>query len=196
MRNHPGRVITMFQVAQLTGKAYLRSATPSIAINGFKSCGLRPVDRHVFDEHDYFACDPAEILEHVPDEVAQERRRDVENSLSVQTSSKTKNISDDDTNVTVSPYDIDPIPKVSYQKGRKTKVKQTSLIAREQYRTVLFESKKAKAFQEKRKAFGEIFQLRLNKKRRSTDGATTSAEADCQCLYCDELFLDSTSDEM
>ena len=83
MRNHPGRVITMFQVAQLTGKAYLRSATPSIAINGFKSCGLCPVDRYVFDEHEYFPCDPAEILEDVPDEDAQERRREGQNCLAV-----------------------------------------------------------------------------------------------------------------
>ncbi|KAJ4425529.1 hypothetical protein ANN_27723 [Periplaneta americana] len=36
LRNNPGRVVTQFQVSKLFGEAYLRSATPTTAINGFK----------------------------------------------------------------------------------------------------------------------------------------------------------------
>ena len=44
LRNHPGRVVTTYQVAELFTVAYTRAATPTNAINGFKKTGIWPID--------------------------------------------------------------------------------------------------------------------------------------------------------
>jgi hypothetical protein len=53
LRNHPGRVVTMFQVGELFGNAFMRAATVQTAVNAFKKTGIFPVDRHVFGDSDY-----------------------------------------------------------------------------------------------------------------------------------------------
>jgi hypothetical protein len=53
MRNNPGQVVTIYQIANLFRKAYLRAATPLIAIHGFAKTGLYPIDRHVFTDDRY-----------------------------------------------------------------------------------------------------------------------------------------------
>nr|CAH7743754.1 unnamed protein product [Callosobruchus chinensis] len=53
----PGRVVTPYQVAKLFGNAYLKAATMLTAINGFKTCGIWPVDRNVFTEADFIAAE-------------------------------------------------------------------------------------------------------------------------------------------
>ena len=40
LRQNPGRVVTLYQVARLFCEAYLRAATPLTAINSFKKCGV------------------------------------------------------------------------------------------------------------------------------------------------------------
>lgn len=42
LRNNPGRVVTIYQISKLFGKAHLRAATPTNAINGFEKTGLFP----------------------------------------------------------------------------------------------------------------------------------------------------------
>lgn len=53
LKNHPGRVVTAFQVAELVGKAYMRAATLEVAINGFRKSGIFPFDRNHFRDHDF-----------------------------------------------------------------------------------------------------------------------------------------------
>jgi len=36
----------------MVGKAYLKSATATIAANGFWKTGLFPCNHHIFDKHD------------------------------------------------------------------------------------------------------------------------------------------------
>ena len=48
LREHPGRVVTQFQIASIFGTAYLESATMTNAINGFRKSGIWTVDRSVF----------------------------------------------------------------------------------------------------------------------------------------------------
>ena len=50
LRSHAGRGITPYHVSQLLGAAYVRAATMSNAVNGFRKCGIWPCDRHVFDD--------------------------------------------------------------------------------------------------------------------------------------------------
>lgn len=63
LRNNPGRVVTIYQIGKLFGKAYLRAATPNNAIHGFEKTGLFPVNRHVFTDDMFIAADPTDQTE-------------------------------------------------------------------------------------------------------------------------------------
>lgn len=54
LRNHPGRQITIRQVGQLFGKAYLKATTPRNAISGFANTGIWPLNPNIFPD-DAFA---------------------------------------------------------------------------------------------------------------------------------------------
>jgi hypothetical protein len=61
LRSHPGRVVTLFQIASLFGASYLQVATMLIAINGFRRRGVWPLDTIVFTEADFLPADTADI---------------------------------------------------------------------------------------------------------------------------------------
>ena len=61
LRNHPGWVVTTFQVAELFGIGYTKAATAQTAINGFKKTGLFPTNRDIFEPHDFAPCQPTNI---------------------------------------------------------------------------------------------------------------------------------------
>lgn len=46
--NNPGR-----QVTRLLGEAFLDAATPPIAINGFRRCGIIQLNRNIFTDTDF-----------------------------------------------------------------------------------------------------------------------------------------------
>ena len=58
LRNHPGRVVTTFQTAELFGNAYTRAATAQTAMNGFRKTGIYPSNRDIFEPHEFAACEP------------------------------------------------------------------------------------------------------------------------------------------
>lgn len=51
--NHPGRVITQYQIAEIFGQAYEKTATMGKGVNGFRVCGIFPFNRDVFSEDDF-----------------------------------------------------------------------------------------------------------------------------------------------
>ena len=53
MVSNPGRRITHYDIAGISGKAFLRTATPDKAIKGFECCGLWPFDANIFTENDF-----------------------------------------------------------------------------------------------------------------------------------------------
>ena len=53
LRNHPGRTVTIFQMAELITLAFKKSATAQTAANGFRKTGLWPVNCDVFEAHEY-----------------------------------------------------------------------------------------------------------------------------------------------
>ena len=61
LRNYPGRVVTTFQVAELFEIAYTKAATAQTTINGFKKTGLFPINRDIFEPHDFAPCQPTNI---------------------------------------------------------------------------------------------------------------------------------------
>lgn len=60
LRNHPGRTVSTFQVAQLLTPAFQKAATAQTAANGFRKTGLWPVNRDVFEEHEFAPSEPTD----------------------------------------------------------------------------------------------------------------------------------------
>jgi hypothetical protein len=50
LKTYPCRVVTSYQIAPSMGKAYLRSATVDISVNGFRKTGIFPLQSNIFDE--------------------------------------------------------------------------------------------------------------------------------------------------
>ena len=53
LRAHPGRPFGKFQVAAAVCQAFGKAGTVNVAVNGFKKCGIWPVNEHIFEEHDF-----------------------------------------------------------------------------------------------------------------------------------------------
>nr|XP_015915036.2 uncharacterized protein LOC107445205 [Parasteatoda tepidariorum] len=69
-RSHVGRIITQYDVASLVGKAYLKAASAQNAVQGFKSSGIWPTERHIFSDADFLPAsltDRAEVIENTND---------------------------------------------------------------------------------------------------------------------------------
>lgn len=59
---HAGRIINQNDIAKLFADAYVKAATTNNAINGFKTTGLFPTNRFIFDEADFL---PASVTENL-----------------------------------------------------------------------------------------------------------------------------------
>ena len=64
LRNNPGRGLTVFQVAEISGKAFPRAASVKNITNGFRKLGIWPCGRNVFNYLDYEPSSRAII--HIP----------------------------------------------------------------------------------------------------------------------------------
>ncbi|GFO40990.1 tigger transposable element-derived protein [Plakobranchus ocellatus] len=53
MLQNPGKTISMYQLAQLGGSAFVRAATPSNITAGFRVSDMRPLDRNAFDSNEF-----------------------------------------------------------------------------------------------------------------------------------------------
>lgn len=51
LATHPGRAVTIQQVAKLYGAAFLKAAGMRTAVNGFKQTGIYPLNRNIFPDH-------------------------------------------------------------------------------------------------------------------------------------------------
>ncbi|CAK1549453.1 unnamed protein product [Leptosia nina] len=106
LRDHPGRVVTPYQVAKLFGQAYLKAATMLTAINGFRKCGVWPLDKNVFTDADFIAAETTNT-----ENLAKERLN-VENAPSTQTPAITEeNLSRPSPSVHLGQIDKGSIPE-------------------------------------------------------------------------------------
>lgn len=60
LRNHPGRSVTIYEVADLFSRAFSKAATIENAVNGFLNTGIWPYNRHVFPDHLFAPSDTTE----------------------------------------------------------------------------------------------------------------------------------------
>ncbi|XP_039446676.1 uncharacterized protein LOC120426056 [Culex pipiens pallens] len=63
LKANPGKAVTINDVSELLGDAYLRSATPKNAIVGFDKTGLWPFNRHNFKLEDFAAAKATDVLD-------------------------------------------------------------------------------------------------------------------------------------
>ncbi|XP_021708727.1 tigger transposable element-derived protein 6-like [Aedes aegypti] len=61
LKMNPGKVITLNEISALFGKAYLRSTSASVAVNGFNKTGIAPFNRAVFTDDDFAPADVSDI---------------------------------------------------------------------------------------------------------------------------------------
>lgn len=60
MKNHPGRTVGLYQVAQIFGRAYENAASVRNITSGFQKSGIYPFNPHIFPDDMYL---PSEITE-------------------------------------------------------------------------------------------------------------------------------------
>ena len=61
LKAHPGRPITIYNIAKLFKPAYERAASVSTACNGFRKTGLYSFNRNVFCESDFAAVEVTDV---------------------------------------------------------------------------------------------------------------------------------------
>lgn len=65
LRNNGGNVITVKQVAEIFGLAYIKATSMSTAINAFKKTGIWPLNPDVFTDVDFMAAETTNIDEEI-----------------------------------------------------------------------------------------------------------------------------------
>lgn len=86
LRSNPGLVVTIRQVAEVFGNAFVQAATMSTAVNGFRKCGIWPYNPNVFSESDFAPSLTTEIqLNDSQTSTNQEVLQDISNVTTAQT---------------------------------------------------------------------------------------------------------------
>lgn len=53
MLRHPGKSVTIYNVAECVGQAFLKALTPASIVNAFRKCGIYPFDDCIFNDEDF-----------------------------------------------------------------------------------------------------------------------------------------------
>ena len=61
LRSHPGRVVTIHQIAALFDGAYLKAAAAITAVNGFRKTGIVPFNPAIFNDADFAGSNPTQM---------------------------------------------------------------------------------------------------------------------------------------
>lgn len=80
LRN-PGRPVSIYEVGELVGVAFLKAMTPTNITNAFRKCGIFPFDRNVFVEEDFMPSlvtdRPCPVQEQISDLPSTSRQTDL-----------------------------------------------------------------------------------------------------------------------
>lgn len=200
LRNNPGRVVTQYQVSRLLGEAFLKAAMPAIAINGFKKCGIVPLNRDVFTESDFVAAETTEIsvvpLDTCPPAQEQQELLQAESqelsSLPRPTTRRPTTLHSTShgnpqpstsfptspgnpqpsTSFAVSPKEILPIPKANIVKRQsKRKRGSAAVLTSSPYKRDLQTAKEEKEDKEKRQNMKDKVKSGQNQKKKQKQGA-------------------------
>lgn len=59
------KAVTHYDIAGIFGRAYMRAQCAELAINGFKTTGIYPLNRYIFKDHDFISVSETEELNNV-----------------------------------------------------------------------------------------------------------------------------------
>lgn len=117
MMRNPGQTITIYQMGQLIGNAWLKAASPGNIISGFRVTGIWPFNKHIFGEDEFLPsavtdrpCRPTE--EKVQIDLGNNSLPEVYFENLVEQSNSTKDVAPDGACNFVSPEKIRSYPKV------------------------------------------------------------------------------------
>ncbi|XP_067931074.1 uncharacterized protein [Watersipora subatra] len=187
LRNNPGHVVSLDQVATLFGKAYIKATVPANALGGFRKSGIFPTDRGVFTDDMFEAAAPTDNTE------AYENLQGNNPIPSpVLSEPSTSALTTEGTSSHKSPEEIAPFPKKSTDtlKKRKTNRGRTAILTNEVYLTHLAEkpstsghitSKKKRTKQAKRR-------------KTPTPVSSDNDDGDVSCLYCNDSYWKGNAD--
>lgn len=82
LRNHPGRTVTHFQVAEIFKSAYIKSATVQNAQHGFAKTGICPYNANIFPEHMFAPAEVTNIVQNAENTVHDEAGPSISSTLS------------------------------------------------------------------------------------------------------------------
>lgn len=57
LRSHPRRVVTVFQISEIFGNAYVQAATMLTVINAFRKHGIWPYNQNTFMDADFISAE-------------------------------------------------------------------------------------------------------------------------------------------
>jgi len=163
---HPGRVVTLYQLAEIFGNAYGETATMSKALNAFQMCGIWPLNPNIFSDDDFLPStvtdqtvsedpqndQPLDILnmpiEFVNDEVQLNQTVEEQSTSSlivISSNISTEPIENSILQAStskiikspVSPADIIPLPKISLKRKRRAKGKKSEILSSTPYKIQL-----------------------------------------------------------
>ncbi|XP_025195696.1 tigger transposable element-derived protein 6-like [Melanaphis sacchari] len=195
LRNNPGRVVSQFQVSKLFGEAYIKAATQMTAINGFRKCGIVPLDPNIFDDSDFIAAQTTEIALIDPPiaEIAAIDPPITEISISENKTSNNQEETQPCSSFTFSPVHVTPIPKASIKARSTNRKKGTAAILTSSPYKAELEASKA-ITPPKKRLFNKKKPL-CKRQKKSKNTATNDEDSDAECPYCGGTFSQSKSNE-
>lgn len=184
LRNHPGRVVTQFQMASLFGTAYNRAATMQNAVSAFTKSGICPLNPNTFTDADFAPSQTTEISfvppttnEFSQDSLPRER------TPSPQAGTSTEGQTVSDSLSLVSPKDIMPIPHFKKNMRPSARRGKTAILTESPYKNELAD-----------KAMSSV--IKTKKGKGKGIGKKTHKEnyqEDSECLVCGEKYSQTKS---
>lgn len=212
--NHPGRVITSYQIAEIFGKAYEKTATMGKGIKGFEVCGIFPVNRNVFSDDDFLpssVTDQPLPVDNSDEDLGLQVQIPTEHNAADVTDQAESTFDEPDRGeineeVTTpvrenmvkqrtSPADVLPLPKRTEAQKRKSKKQKSEVLTSSPFKDQLIaadqkkrqaEEDRLKKLEAKKKKL-EFTSVKNPKSKRKIDQPGTSTD-NIRCPACEEEF--------
>lgn len=225
LKNHPGKVVTQFQIGGLFNEAYCKAASVQNAINGFAKTGIVPFNPDIFPDYMYEAAETTNIPLKDNPQAGPSNKNDntVSTTTLNQPMSGTKNnntepimntapVEDDmrstemesktKTQVTLAftPFDLSPPPEggfVSGQGKRKQRKRQGTCILNStpNLEELKEKNRPSEAIQPKRKRNVTRKLLQESESENEKEPFSEDDDNDYACIYCTEPYKKSKKGE-
>lgn len=186
LRQNPGRIIGIYDVAELMATAFTKTACTSVAISGFRTSGIWPCNRNVFTDESYAPSEVTDVVELQfavkPD--TKQSNPAIDNTTEAHNEQRPVNLSDSvlQSAFNIAPLDILPLPRCDKPRNTKRKRKNENCveITTDNYRQELAAADATK-------------EIKLIKKQRKPAKRTKPETLldDTLCDICGLCFVDS-----